>query len=201
MLISILLLLLACGITGFVYWDTHRALREIEIPILKSELPVGTKLEKKHLGKLKIQSKSAHDMGIVMDAEAIINLYVNDKISKERPLYRSNFIESKPKVAVNEQIQSGAITVTTDAVKSIGGLIKANSRVRVWILTKDSQGQHLESPIVLQNLKVLAVQSKEEENDLVSVTFEATAQQQQLLVNAEYSGEIHLALLPLNGGE
>jgi pilus assembly protein CpaB len=108
----------------------------------------------------------------------------------------SNFGE---KITIVDTLAPGtrAVSIRVDAVTSVGGFVTPGDSVDV-LLTRGTNNS-LITDTILRNIRVIAVdQSADEMKDgpalAATVTFEATAEQSQILALAQRAGTLSLAL-------
>jgi pilus assembly protein CpaB len=122
-----------------------------------------------------------------------------------RPMVRGELILSNKvsnygeKVTIVDTLAPGtrAVAIRVDAVTSVGGFVTPGDFVDV-LLTRGS-GSGLITDTILRKIRVIAVdQSADEMNDgpalAATVTFEATAEESQILALAQRAGTLSLAL-------
>ncbi|TYQ13119.1 UNVERIFIED_CONTAM: Flp pilus assembly protein RcpC/CpaB [Acetivibrio alkalicellulosi] len=114
-------------------------------------------------------------------------------------------------------IKSGAVSINTNLVKSVGGLPKAGDWVQIKIIRQNSQTRMIEvlSYAELEAVKLISLQSQsgeqikhatnknggilasESESKPAIATFDAKRDQVEALLSGEYGGELHMIMLPV----
>lgn len=217
-LIAIAFLLIAIGIASYIYIDARNTKKVVEIPVINTTLNPGDKIEQKHIDLEEIgQYKLNRE--IIDKEENIVGKYAIKHIYKGRYVYKSDIDDNKPPVETKDKIKFGAIAVTTDLTKCVGGLPDSGDFVKVNIVRKNNKDRgrldivqypELEKVKILEIKNTYGEEIKKEEDKKSSgigasterkpaqVIFDATNLQQKKLLQGEYEGEIHLVLIPLN---
>lgn len=194
-LLSVLLLIIAIGLTAFIYMDTNRAMALVEVPVADSDLKKGTHLEEKHLKRVKVNGYSADALGMVKTEEELLGKYTGKAMAEGDFFKKGDLVKTKPSETVGEMVSKGAITISTDTVKCVGGKVKVGDHVKMWLVIKDSQGMRVFSPPGLSKIRVLDI-GIYGGDEVKTITLEADESQQQQIVATEHGGKIHMVLLP-----
>lgn len=216
-LLSLLFLLIAVGITFFVYSDAKQTRQEISVPVINRDIQVGEVIRKEDIGTT-IIGKYKMDSNIIIAEDALIGKYAIKDMYKGRFFYSQDISNTKPPTEVREKIVNGAIAVETDLVKCVGGIPQEGDYVKVNIVKKSDYDNSIMEVIQypeLERLKILDIKNSSSESlnteDQKSntslanssaqvkpalVIFDVTKEQEKKLLLGQYTGNIHLVLLP-----
>ena len=178
------------------------------ILIAAINLPLGTKLESRHVTTLEmIPGKEPpgtfHDFKEVEGKITIANVTTGQMLMT--PLFAKDG-EGGTLAAVVEK-DKRAVTVRVDDVVGVAGFLMPGNRVDVVATSKDDHGGVFTSTTVLSNIKVLAVDQTAAANSnepvvVRAVTLEVTPEDAETLLKAKAAGSIQLALRnPLDEGD
>lgn len=216
-LFSLLFLVIAVGVSVYIYSDAKATREIIKVPVFNRDMEKGEKIEEGNIKYIEI-GKYNMDSSIVYDVKDLEDKYIERKIYENRYIYKEDISIRKPAIKIKEKIKTGALAVETDLTKCVGGIPKPGDYVRVNVVRKNPQTRNLE---VIQNkelkkLKILAIKNssgeevkgdRKESYDSLSntnkvdpaiVVFEADKNQEIKLIEGQYDGDIHLVLLPEN---
>ncbi|MCK9471282.1 MAG: RcpC/CpaB family pilus assembly protein [Bacilli bacterium] len=215
-LFSVLFLLIAIGITYYIYTDAKSTREEITIPVITRDLKYGELISVADIGTA-VVGKYKLDPNIVVNKEDIIGKYAIKDMYQGRFYYRQDISNVKPPTEISEKIEEGAIAIETNLVKCVGGIPKEGDYVKVNIIKKADNNQQLMEVIQfpeLSRLKILDIRNNNAESihkekqttGLGSVSstqtkpdliiFEVNKEQETKLLLGQYTGDIHLVLLP-----
>ncbi|MCT4564978.1 MAG: RcpC/CpaB family pilus assembly protein [Maledivibacter sp.] len=215
-LISIMFLIIAVAAASYIYIGSAKTRKIVKIPVLRNNIGIGQQIKEsdivnKEIGEFKL------DKDIVKSKDELIGKYALMEIFQGRYLYKDDISSIKPATKVNEKIKYGALAVTTDLNKCVGGIPGDGDYVKINIIRKKDSNNEME--IIqykeLSRVKILAIENSygnfikteaQPENGLASgsnqvkpatVVFDAKPDQEKRLLEGEYSGDIHLVPLPL----
>ncbi len=209
---GILFLALALAMGLLAAWLTQRMVPEpapqivsldtTSVVVVKADLPVATTLTPDLLETA--QWPSAHvPAGSMQAAEVAIGRVIRRPISAGEPLLENALFEDGMTGGLPAMIGEGsrAVTVKVDNVIGVAGFIAPGARVDVMATIRriDKETALPYSKLILQNIRVLAVDQKLEDGRLGAseavsvVTLEVDPEQAQLLIYAAHEGRIQLA--------
>lgn len=218
-LFSLLFLVIAVAAASYIYIGSAKTRKIVKVPVLKNNVEVGMVIKEsditnKEIGEFKLDNK------IIKSQDELIGKYAIREIFQGRYLYKEDISDKKPATEVNEKIKYGALAVTTDLNKCVGGILKAGDYVKVNIIKKKDANNEIEVVQYreLSKVKVIAIENsygefinsavEPEKNGLAAVgsnqikpatvVFDAEPGQEKKLLEGEYLGDIHLVLLPLS---
>lgn len=216
-LLSLFFLLIAIGITFFIYNDAKQTREEIAVPVLSRDIKVGELIRKEDIGTT-IIGKYKMDTNIIKAEDELIGKYAIKDMYKGRFFYNQDISNVKPPTEIREKIVNGAIAVETDLVKCVGGIPKEGDYVKVNIVKKSDYDNSIMEVIQypeLERLKILDIKNSsseslntEEQKSNTSlgnsstqakpalVIFDVTKEQEKKLLFGQYTGNLHLVLLP-----
>lgn len=117
------------------------------------------------------------------------------------PVLKSKVTGFGERATISAQLSVGmrAATISIDSVSGVAGFLLPNDRVDVFLTRKDAGAAGLSTNVILQNIKVIAVdQFSDQDSKLVRVartaTVEVTPDDAQRLALAQQIGRISLSL-------
>jgi pilus assembly protein CpaB len=137
-------------------------------------------------------------------AEEVDRRVLRRALRKEEPILESDLLPTGTEAGLTALIRDNhrAISVKVDAVVGVAGFVKPGSRVDVIATLRrvDQPGSLPQTRIILQDLRVLAIDQTLEEQDggdpssVNVVTLEVAPEESQKLVYAASEGSLQLAL-------
>lgn len=215
-IIPVILFLLSLLIVFLIMRQATATKEVIEVPVLNKDYAMGMQIQESDI-LMKEMGKHNLDGNVIKSKEEIKGMFTNRELKKGRLVYQEDVSKEKLKSSMLYDIKSGAVSVTTNLVKSVGGLPKAGDWVQVKIIKQDTQTRQIEvlSYAELEAVKLISIQaqtgdqvkhdnSKESGGILASntelkpalATFDAKAEQVEALLEGEYAGELHMVMLP-----
>lgn len=216
-LFSIVFFLLAIGITLYIYNDAKKTREEIAVPIINRDIKTGELIRETDIGTA-IIGKYKMDSSIVTSEDELIGKYAIRDMYKGRFFYKQDISDVKPPTEIREKIVNGAIAVETDLVKCVGGIPREGDYVKVKIIKRNDYDNSVMEVIQypeLERLKILDIKNSSSEslntdeqknNSTIGssstqskpalVIFEVTEEQERKLLLGQYTGDLHLILLP-----
>lgn len=218
-LFSVLFLTISIALAAYIYVGSAKTRKIIKVPVLRDNIKIGQEIKEsdianKEIGQFRIDKK------IVRSKEDIVGKYAVREILSGRYIYEDDISRIKPAVKVEEKIQYGAVAVTTDLNKCVGGIPRAGDYVKVKIIKKKLDSSSDIDVIQYEELnkvRILAIKNaygdflnneESSKNGMAgvgsnqikpaTVIFDTKPGQEKRLLEGEYSGEIHLVLLPLD---
>lgn len=189
----------------------------IKLPVLNKNIAMGmqineTDIDMREIGKYNL------DESVIKGKEDLVGTYALKDILKGRFVYEEDISKEKVKSSLMYDIKSGAISVNTNLVKSVGGLPKAGDWVQIKIIKQDPQTRKTQilSYAELEAVKLISIQSQagsqvthensQEKNGGILATdsdikpalatFDAKPEQVEALLEGEYGGQLHMVMLP-----
>jgi Flp pilus assembly protein CpaB len=189
----------------------------IKLPVLNKSIAAGmqineTDIEMKEVGKHNL------DNSVIKTKEDIAGTYAVKEIQKGRFVYQEDVSKEKVKSSLMYDVKSGAVSVNTNLVKSVGGIPKAGDWVQVKIVKQDPQTRKTQilSYAELEAVKLISIQSQagsqvthdnsqdknggifagDSELKPALATFDAKPEQVEALLEGEYGGQLHMVMLP-----
>ena len=162
-------------------------------------LPVGTKIESRHVGKITMipgqePSGSFHDFREIDGKVTMVN------VPTGQFLMASMFAkEGEGTLSSVVSPDKRAVTVRVDDVVGVAGFLLPGNRVDVVATRKDDRTSVITSETILSNIKVLALDQSTASNNnepvvVRAVTLEVTPEEGELLLKGKAAGSIQLAL-------
>jgi pilus assembly protein CpaB len=167
-------------------------------PIAKNEKITGSKLVVSRVPELGVHANALRDPSLaegklansdIAAGEVILSHHLSDV--KEEALF------------VSRKIKEGyrAVTIGGNIVQTVGNLIEPEDYVDVIISKKEKGSEEMETELLLEKVRVLAVGRRMTESDAdtqyveySNVTLELDRNQSVKLVNASVNGTLHLTL-------
>ncbi len=172
------------------------------VVIAKSDMPIGTRLTES-LVTVREWPKAGIPQAAVSKPEAVLGRLVKGEIARDEPILEHRLF---PKVLsgapgiMSVIVPPGkrAMAVGVNEVIGVSGFILPKDRVDV-IATRTDQGTSKSTETILQNVEVLAVGKRLEQEgkqniEVPTVTMAVTPEQAERLALALQEGKIHIAL-------
>lgn len=215
-LLSVLFLAIAVGITYYVYTDAKNTREEISIPVISNDIKFGEIIETSDIGTTTV-GKYKLDSNIITNKEDIVGKYATKDMYKGRFYYKQDIDVEKPPTEVRDKIEQGAMAIETDLVKCVGGIPREGDYVKINIIKKGDSSTPTEviQYAELARLKILDIKNNnsesiakdERDNSAMGnvsssqtkpdlVIFEVNQEQEVKLLIGQYTGDLHLTLLP-----
>lgn len=207
---------IAIVIGGIVMPNYYESKKDvIKIIQLNKEYLTGKQIDEKDLVEVEVGKFNLPNNVIKLeDKKNIVNKYAKYNLKPGRYLYSDDFQEKKPTNELKYKTTSGLVTVKTDLAKSVGGIIKDGDYVEVHIITKgDGQGSMNDTlypelakvkvaSIVADNGQAMGGHEASNQSNGENlqkpafITFDTeNFEQKRRIIEGNYNGEIHLALL------
>jgi len=172
------------------------------IVIAVNDIPVGTRLTASLVGK-RDWPKSGVPQGAVAEPEAVLGRLVKGQIARDEPILEHRLfpkdLAGAPGV-MSVLVPSGmrAMAVGVNEVIGVSGFVLPKDRIDV-IATRTDQGTNKSTETILQNVEVLAVGKRLEQEgkqniEVPTVTLAVTPEEAERLALALQEGKIHIAL-------
>lgn len=162
------------------------------------DIPFGQEIQATHLKVLQ-WPKDALPAGVFHDPKQVVGRYASQKIIKDEPILEGRAVKQVGGSVLAAMIPPDmrAVTVRVNDVIGVAGFALPGNRVD--IIHAQKVNNKIKTQIILQDLKVLAVdQSAQPDQNkptvVRAVTLEVTPKQAETLVKATQDGEIRLAL-------
>src|SRR5574337_257981 len=172
------------------------------VVIATSDIPVGAHLDAT-LVSLRDWPKSGMPQGALVEPEAVQGRIVRGQIARNEPILEDRLFPKDLSAApgiMSVIVPPGkrAMAVGVNEVIGVSGFILPKDRVDV-IATRTNQVQHPSSETILQNIEVLAVGKRYEQEgkqniEVPTVTLAVTPKEGERLALALNEGKIHIAL-------
>ncbi len=202
-IILLFFLVIAISISFFIYNQVEKTKETIEIPILNKDIEVGLQISENDLKYIEVSLYGLSN--IIISNEQVIGGYALKDLQKNRVIY-SEDISSDPMDEEQRLFEFGALAVSMDVIQSGGKLPQKNQWISIYIVIEE---QVIKSE-KLSKVKLIDIRNAkgksllDEANNHTKVTNEVPAlaildvdeEQQILLLEGEYKGELHLVLLP-----
>jgi pilus assembly protein CpaB len=202
-MISLLLAVLAAWVANnwlSARMQAHPAPVQDHIVTAGIEIPLGTKLEQRHLAMIemipgKAPTGAFHKYEDVIGKVASSSLIAGEIVLAPRLADANGGSALASVVAANMR----AVTVRVDDVVGVAGFLLPGNRVDVIATEKDSGGNQVRATTILSNVKVLAVdQSAAADNSqpvvVRAVTLEVSPADAEILLKGKTAGAIQLTL-------
>lgn len=170
------------------------------VVVAATDIPFGQKIELVHLRTINWPSDSLPS-GVLHDMAVVEGRVANQKILAGEPVLNSRVVEQIEGSTLSALItpQKRAVTVRVNDVIGVAGFLLPGNRVDVIASRKLNNSRNVQTRILLQDLKVLAVDqlaSPEKDKPVVvrAVTLEMDPDQAEELVKATEEGSVQLAL-------
>jgi len=176
----------------------------VKVVVAAKYIPRGTKITSKEISIKEIPKQYAHPSSATDVAEVIgkistYEIFPGEQVIKERFCEKG---ETKYGLAYLVAEGERAVTVSVNKVSGIAGLVQPGDRVDVF--TTINYDNEIQSNLLIQNVKVLAVDRSLEENVQSvntsnssypeTITLAVTPGQAQKIILASEAGSIRLAL-------
>ena len=201
--IALIFLAISIAIVFYIYEKTEKTKETLLVPVLKKDVKYGEIIDSKNIQLIEINGYGINN--IVIEKENLIGKYAVEQLESKRIIFNDE-LSNKPVIIEEKLFEYAAVAVTTDLTKSVGKLPQKGDIVSAIINIDGEIIRHEE----LNKIKVIGIRNSKGEElkglDTLSETnknvipaiiiFDATPIQQELLIEGEYKGEIHLVLLP-----
>ena len=174
--------------------------KTIYICRLQADITAGTKIEAQMLKQVEVGSYGLPE-SVVKNPDELVGKYAKVSMTTDDYLYASKFADFVSDERVDKAVSEGkrliAVSVPSNAA-SVANQLKAGEKVTVAKYADDTvinddtlKGIENEDAQNLEN-----VQGSEDKEDTIAanVTLIATEEQAAKLINAEYSGKLHIIL-------
>jgi pilus assembly protein CpaB len=200
------MLIAVAGILGIVAamlanrWAANRlgGGQEQSVVVAALEIPFGQKLDAAHV-KVVPWPKTSLPSGTFGTVAEIEGKIVNQRLVPGEPLLKDRVVDTLEGSTLAAMVdpEKRAVTVRVNDVIGVAGFLLPGNRVDV--LASRKQNNRAQTEILLENLRVLAVDqvaSPDKDKPLLvrAVTLEVTPKQAGQLVNATVEGTVQLAL-------
>ena len=162
-------------------------------------LPVGTKIESRHVASIEMipgqePAGTFHDLKEIDGKVTMVNVPAGQLLMA--PMFAK---EGESALAAVVSQDKRAVTVRVDDVVGVAGFLLPGNRVDVVATRKDDRSGVITSETILSNLKVLAVDQSTASNTnepvvVRAVTLEVTPEEGETLLKGKAAGTIQLAL-------
>jgi pilus assembly protein CpaB len=188
--------------------NQQSAWEPLKILMTSEAVDFGEKLTAKKLQLVEWHANTLPE-GAISSIEEL-NLSVDEhyflpKIRKGAPVFRDQITAPGQKPGLSAMISGGmvAVTVPVNTITGVAGFVLPDERVDVLLVRREGSGRVAD--VVLENVRVLAVDSAFSAVDgnprpAKSVTFELSRENAQRLILANGLGDISLALRSLSAG-
>ena len=162
-------------------------------------LPLGTKLEARHVASIEVMP-GQELAGTFRDPSEVEGKVTAVNVSAGQMLMVPMFAkEGESALAANVAKDKRAVTVRVDDVIGVAGFLLPGNRVDVVATRKDDRTSVITSETILNNIKVLAVDQSAAANSnepvvVRAVTLEVTPEEAETLLKGKAAGSIQLAL-------
>lgn len=210
---GLIFLVLALAMGGTAAWFTQRltsqpvatqaSLRTASVVVVRTDVPVATSLTKDHLETTEWPADHVPH-GALTQIEQAVGRVVRRPVAAGEPVLEMALFETGTSGGLRAVIDPGrrAVSVKVDNVIGVAGFVTPGTRVDVMATMRrvDRERAIPYAKVILQNVRVLAVDQKLEEAkagdpELVSVvTLEVTPLQAEHLVYAAHEGRLQLAM-------
>jgi pilus assembly protein CpaB len=199
--------LLLAGLAAWVAnnWLASRAMAkpapaQEQIVAAAIDIPLGTKIEERHLALIEMlpgraPKGSFHNYADVLGKVASSSLIAGEMVLAPR------LADSAGGSALASVVDKNmrAVTVRVDDVVGVAGFLLPGNRVDVIATEKDAMGTQVKATTILSNVKVLAVdQTASADNNqpvvVHAVTLEVTPTDAEILLKGKTAGAIQLTL-------
>jgi pilus assembly protein CpaB len=205
-----LLLLISLLLAGLAAWvannwlaaraATKPAPAQEQVVTAAIDIPLGTKIEERHLASISMLPGQAPKGSFHSNADVIGKVVSNSIISGEI-LLAPRLADAGGGSALASVVDKNmrAVTVRVDDVVGVAGFLLPGNRVDVIATEKESSGTQAHASTILSNVKVLAVdQSAAADNNqpvvVRAVTLEVTPSDAEILLKGKTAGSIQLTL-------
>ena len=172
------------------------------VVIATSDIPIGTRLDARLVAK-RDWPKAGVPQGAASEPEAVLGRLVKGEIARDEPilehrLFPKDLTGAAGIMSVLVPPGKRAMAVGVNEVIGVSGFILPKDRVDV-IATRTDQGTGRSTETILQNIEVLAVGKRLEQEgkqniEVPTVTMAVTPEQAERLALALQEGKIHIAL-------
>ncbi len=166
--------------------------------IKKNQVVASTMLEKKQ-----VPLNGLHQ-GTVSETSGLVGKFATSDIAAGEPMMLSRLAETKDETLfISRKIKEGyrAVSIGVNFVSSVSNLIEPEDYVDVLVSTTDEVTKEIETEIILQKIRVLAIGRRMVEAnpetvyaEYSSVSLELNSADTVKLVNADAEGNINLTL-------
>jgi pilus assembly protein CpaB len=203
LMISLLLAALAAWVAN--NWLSARALAkpamtQEQVVTAAIDIPLGTKLEQRHLAMIDMLPGKSPKGAYRSYAEVLGKVTSSSVISGEM-LLAARLADSGGGSALASVVDKNmrAVTVRVDDVVGVAGFLLPGNRVDVIATEKDGLGTQVRATTILSNIQVLAVDqtAAADSNQPVvvhAVTLEVTPADAEILLKGKTAGSIQLTL-------
>jgi len=202
-------------IVAMIYQNVSQTRQVTMVPVLTKSVTYGQAItadnvEMKEIGIFNMNKD------LIRKKDDVIGHFASSALNADRYLYKEDMLSVKPATTLKEMVSKGGLAVTTDLVKCVGGLPSPGDYVKVDVIHKSTGdgSVYVDQPPVLSRVKILAI--KNPSGDYIEnaenkkdgsfgmsqdskpglVIFDATPEQESQLLAGQYSGELHMVLLP-----
>ena len=216
-IVPVILFAISLVIVVFIMRQAANTKEVIKLPVLNKSIAAGMQINETDID-MKEVGKHNLDSSVIKTKENLISTYAAKEIQKGRFIYQEDVSKEKVKSSLMYDVKSGAVSVNTNLVKSVGGIPKAGDWVQVKIVKQDPQTRKTQilSYAELEAVKLISIQSQagsqvthensQEKNGGILAsdselkpalaTFDAKPEQVEALLEGEYGGQLHMVMLP-----
>jgi pilus assembly protein CpaB len=203
LMISLLLAVLAAWVAN--NWMSARlaakpAPMQDHIVTAAIEIPLGTKIEQRHLAMIDMIPGKA-PQGAFHDFANVVGKVASSSLIAGEILLAPRLADANGGSALASVVQTNmrAVTVRVDDVVGVAGFLLPGNRVDVIATEKDGSGNQVHATTILSNVKVLAVdQSAAADSSqpvvVRAVTLEVSPPDAEILLKGKTAGSIQLTL-------
>jgi len=195
---SLLVAALAAWVAN--HWVSGRSPAADEVVSAAIEIPLGTKIEQRHL-KITAMGPGQAPRGAFHSFTDVLGKISTSEIIAGEIVLSGRLAESGVGSALASVVAQHmrAVTVRVDDVVGVAGFLLPGNRVDVIATEKDNSGNKVSAETILSNVKVLAVDqsaSSDTNQPVVvrAVTLEVSPADAETLLKGKTAGSIQLAL-------
>lgn len=202
-LVAVVFLIISLLVVFIIFNRANATMVTETVPIIAKNIKEGEEITAKNLTTKEISVYN--NSNIIKDKNNIIGKYAKHELYKNRYVYKDDIQTKKIDKTTYDKIKDGAVAITTDLTKSVGGLPRQDDYVQISIIIKDEDSGEVvvQQPEELKRVRVLQIQDSEkaivndkDEVQPTQVILDMTEAQQKVILKGEYLGDIHLTLLP-----
>lgn len=171
-----------------------------QVVVAAIDIPLGTKLEQRHLALISMLSGQT-PKGSFHDYADVLGRVVSSSVISGEILLAPRLADAGGGSALASVVDKTmrAVTVRVDDVVGVAGFLLPGNRVDVIAMEKDAIGTQVRTSTILSNVKVLAVdQTASTDNNqpvvVHAVTLEVTPSDAEILLKGKTAGSIQLTL-------
>jgi pilus assembly protein CpaB len=164
------------------------------------DIPLGTKIEQRHLSMIEMLSGKA-PAGSFHEYADVIGKVTSSTVIAGEILLAPRLADAGAGSALAAVVATNmrAVTVRVDDVVGVAGFLLPGNHVDIIETERDSQGNKVRAQTILSNVKVLAVDqtaASDSSQPMVvrAVTLEVTPEDAEVLLKGKTAGSIQLAL-------